>query len=290
MVPSANRQSATASTASDVQTAASVPVSSIPSPETQAPKQLKARLPVPPPKSGMTLVDNRAGNNKGSTPAAKPSPSEPEPSPETLMALNDAAPIEKAKPAPQIAGTTETEPNAQPQTEITVAPGTAALQGRSATSAVRFSTIAAPSSAQHNVTWTITAGVLQRSLDSGQNWEAALHADRPLLCYASHDGDVWTGGKMGTLFHSTDNGVTWVQVHPSIKAQELTFDITRIDLHSGLPSNDLRSADISSNNLRGTDLQGDQPSDLHVPAEIVVSTANSEVWSSADGGKTWQKK
>ena len=83
-----------------------------------------------------------------------------------------------------------------------------------------------------------------------------------MLCYASHDQDVWTGGQAGTLFHSADSGVTWVQVRPSIKTQQLGSDVTRID-------------------VRG---------DVRGPAQIVVSTGNNEIWSSADGGKTWEKK
>ncbi len=125
-------------------------------------------------------------------------------------------------------------------------------------STATFSSLASPSLTQHNSTWTIAAGVLQHSLDSGQSWQNALHADHPLLCYASHGDEVWTGGQAGTLFHSTNNGVTWVQVQPSIKGQQLTADITQIDLSGAM--------------------------------QIVVSTSNNEVWSSADGGKTWQKK
>ena len=117
-----------------------------------------------------------------------------------------------------------------------------------------------------NVTWTIAEGVLQRSLDSGQSWQNALRADHPLLCYASHDDDVWTGGQAGTLFHSANRGVTWVQVQPSIKAQALSSDVTHIDL------------------------RGDERGEVRGPAEIVVSTSNNEIWSSSDGGTTWEKK
>jgi photosystem II stability/assembly factor-like uncharacterized protein len=73
---------------------------------------------------------------------------------------------------------------------------------------------------------------------------------------------VWTGGQAGTLFHSGNSGITWVQVQPSIKGQALSSDITHID-------------------VRG---------DVRGPAEIIVSTSNNEIWSSADGGKTWEKK
>ena len=125
---------------------------------------------------------------------------------------------------------------------------------------VSMAPLAAPSSpvGARAATWVITAGILQRSLDSGQSWQSALHTDHPLLCYASHDRDVWTGGQAGTLFRSADSGVTWVQVQPSIKAQQLTSDITHIDLHGR--------------------------------SEIVVFTTNNELWNSADGGKTWEKK
>ena len=130
-----------------------------------------------------------------------------------------------------------------------------------------------------HVTWAITGGVLQRSLDSGQSWQDALHADHPLLCYASHDADVWTGGQAGTLFHSANSGVTWVQIQPSIKAGQLSSDITHIEVRNG----DLRGD--SRNNTRD-ELRGY----ARGPAEILLSTSNNEIWSSADGGKTWAKK
>jgi photosystem II stability/assembly factor-like uncharacterized protein len=124
-------------------------------------------------------------------------------------------------------------------------------------SAAKLTSSASPALA-HNATWAITAGVLERSLDSGQSWQEALRAHHPLLCYASHDEDVWTGGQAGTLFHSADSGITWSQVQPSINTQSLTSDITHID-------------------VRG-------------PAEVVISTSNREIWSSSDQGKTWEKK
>ena len=123
----------------------------------------------------------------------------------------------------------------------------------------------------HNVTWTIAGGVLKRSLDSGQSWQDALHADHPLLCYASNDEDVWTGGQAGTLFHSANGGITWVQVQPSVKTRQLSSDITHIEVRSNELRDELRG------NARG-------------PAEILLSTTNNEIWSSADGGKTWAKK
>jgi hypothetical protein len=183
------------------------------------------------------------------------------PSPEgSLMARNEAPAIEKAKPALQ-----GIEANEQQETKPAVVPGPAKLQARNVMSAAKLASPASPTLAR-NVTWAITGGVLQRSLDSGQSWQNALRADHPLLCYASHDEDVWTGGQAGALFHSANRGVTWVQVQPSIKGQALSSDVTHIDLH------------------------GDARGDVRGPAEIVVSTSNNEIWSSADGGKTWDKK
>ena len=170
-----------------------------------------------------------------------------------LMARNETPAIEKAKPAPP-----EMKVNEQQQAQAAfVVPAPAGAQGGNAMPTAKRAAPASPTLAR-NITWTIAAGALQRSLDSGQSWQNALRADRPLLCHASHENDVWTGGQAGTLFHSADSGVTWVQVQPSIKGQQLSSDITHID-------------------VRG-------------PAEIVVSTNNHEIWRSADGGKTWDKK
>lgn len=170
-----------------------------------------------------------------------------------VMAQNEV-PVVKAKPAPQ-----GIEGNRLQKAEAPAGPGTAMLQARNvmSMSAAKLTSSASPALA-HNVTWAIAAGVLRRSLDSGQSWQDALRADHPLLCYASHDEDVWTGGQAGTLFHSADSGVTWLRMQPSIKALPLTSDITHVD-------------------VRG-------------PAEVVISTNNHEIWSSADSGKTWEKK
>ena len=184
-----------------------------------------------------------------------------------LMARNETPAIEKAKPAlqgleAQGVGAQAVGGNERQKTETAVVPGPAKLQARNVMSAAKLTSSASPALAP-NVTWTITGGVLQRSADSGQSWQNAVRADHPLLCYASHDDAVWAGGQAGTLFHSADSGITWVEVQPSIKGQALTSDITHIHV---------RSRDVRS------------------PAEIEISTSNNELWSSADGGRTWEKK
>jgi hypothetical protein len=176
----------------------------------------------------------------------------------SLMAQNETQPVIKSKPALQGVEVPGVEVTDQQTTgAVAVVPAPARSPSKNVMSNARLAAPVSSTSAR-NITWTITAGALQRSMDSGQSWQNTLHADHPLLCYASHDSDVWAGGQAGTLFHSADSGVTWAQVQPSIKGQQLSFDVTHID-------------------VRGA-------------AEIVVSTSNHEIWSSADGGRTWDKK
>jgi hypothetical protein len=270
--------------------------------------------------SEMLLADNRTGSNKksaqaGSLAAAPParslafgaspsqgtitaevataaSPVTPESSADApLMAKNDAPAIEKAKPAPQAIQTQASVLTGgnlvdQQQTVTAATPGPARLQARNVMSAAKMAPAASQSSAdntaQHNANWKIQGGVLQRSLNSGQSWQDALRSNRPLLCYATRNQDVWAGGQSGTLFHSIDGGVTWVQVRPSVRGQQLSSDITHIQLQS----NDLRSNDLQTSDSHNEDL----PSNAPVPAQIVVSTSSNEIWISTDGGTTWAKK
>lgn len=210
----------------------------------------------------------------GAAEAVVVEPSSPGTSQGTLMAQAAAPAIEKAKPAPQ-----ETEVFGQQKTEAGTGGAAVRLQGGKAMSAAKLAaspnqTVADQTSGKqsltNNITWTIKTGILQRSLDSGLTWQNALQTDHPLLCYADHHPDIWTGGRAGTLFHSSDNGQTWAQVQPSVKTHALTSDITRIDIHE---------IDIHENvdNARGL-------------PEIVLSTSNHELWTSTDGGQTWAKK
>jgi len=266
-------------------------------------KKLKAGkvvTPSPQAESGILLADNKKDSVEANKPSATPSASagafhydarssraasetvevsgaavavttEP-PAENALVARNnapgnDAPAIEKAKPALPEKEVAEEEQ----KTPAAVVPGPARLQARNVMSAATLASTAKQSLAPH-VTWAISAGVLQRSLDNGQNWQDALHADHPLLCYASHDEDLWTGGQAGILFHSANSGVTWVQVQPSIRARQLSSDITHIEV---------RNIGLRNDEVRG---------DVRGRAEIILSTSSNEVWSSADGGKTWDKK
>jgi hypothetical protein len=160
------------------------------------------------------------------------------------MARNDATAIERAKPAVQ-----PTEANELQTGQVVTG-----------LSSARADAPASPALAR-NISWTILAGTLRRSSDNGQNWQNALHADHPLLCYASYGQQVWAGGQAGTIFHSVNGGVTWVQVMPSVKDQILGSDISRIEILG---------------DVKGTET-------------IVVSTSNNERWTSVDSGNTWRK-
>jgi hypothetical protein len=190
---------------------------------------------------------NEAVGVYGAAAAVEPAPS----AAGSLMAQNETRPILKAKPAPQPANN-----GLQDSTSATIVQ--LPVQGRTVTSARQKSP--AKQTSTPNVTWTIAAGVLQRSQDGGQSWQSALRPDHPLVCYVSHEADVWAGGQAGTLFHSPDGGITWVRVQPAIKGQQLSADVTHIDV------------------------------DDRSPAAITVLTSNNETWSSTDGGTTWQKR
>jgi hypothetical protein len=187
------------------------------------------------------------------------------------MARNSAPAVEKAKPA------LDTESSQLQSTISTATTSELPLNGRNVTNVVTLAGAAKPNGAS-NVTWTVKAGVLRRSVDHGHSWQNALRADHPLRCYASRDHDVWAGGQAGTLFHSADSGLTWVQVRPSVNGQGLSSDIAQIDLRSDVRG-DMRN-----------EARRDAHSDAQALGEIVLTTRNNETWSSADTGKTWEKK
>src|ERR1035438_197232 len=189
-----------------------------------------------------------------------------------LMARNEAPAIEKAKPALQGAETQAADSDLprNDYKDVGAVDELKKQKPRDATSASTLSTfgLASPGSPRPMATakivasgnqsldqiklqWTIAGGVLQRSVDDGQSWQDSLHPSHPLLCYANHGQDIWAGGQAGTLFHSTNSGMTWAQVQPSSNGP-LSSDLTHIDL------------------------QGDAPDSTR----ITISTGNNEMWIS----------
>jgi Putative zinc-finger len=173
-----------------------------------------------------------------------------------VAAQKDAPAVEKAKPA------LETETNQLQDAISTNTVKELPLQGRNFTALTQSNGANQALARSLTITWTIAGGVLQRSFDSGQTWQNSLRADHPLLCYKTRGSDVWTGGQAGTLYHSRDDGGTWTKVQPAIKSQALTSDLTSIEL----------------------------PGEDNHTTRIVITTSSLEIWSSVDGGKSWDKK
>ena len=179
-----------------------------------------------------------------------------------LMARNEAPAIEKAKPAsPEIVGAQQValqDSGADKKTEASAGRASgAALSPAMRSGYVLKKEALAKQAFAPSFKLQIAAGLLQRSVDGGQNWQTGLHADHPLLCYGVFEWDVWAGGEAGTLFHSTDGGVTWVPVQPTVKTQSLSTDVINIKVQA---------------------------------TQVLISTRNNETWITADDGKTWEKK
>lgn len=193
-----------------------------------------------------------------------------------LMARNEAPAVEKAKPAlPTALQGAGLAVNGGDQQQGANTVGSAAGGALSTPAHARSvaklavsanaatAAVAQLDSVQHNFAWTISGGVLRRSQDGGQTWQESLHPDHLLLCYASYRDDIWAAGQGGSLYHSTDGGLTWLQIRPFAKNRALSSDISQIDL---------------------------QGHDIGNPGQIVVSTTNKQIWTSQDGGKTWETK
>jgi len=162
-----------------------------------------------------------------------------------LVARNmQSVPIEKAK-----------APVQTPE-----ASGTAALRTKKQASGASSNYAAAyeNSATARSTTWQLSEGALERSLSGGSGWQTVLHPDHLLLCHAARGNDIWAGGQAGTLFHSTDGGATWTQLHPMVKDRQLTADITGIELQK--------------------------------PGEAALTVGSGESWITMDNGKTWAKK
>jgi len=104
------------------------------------------------------------------------------------------------------------------------------------------------------VNWSLSPnGDVQRSLDSGRTWQSLPVAGSPFRAITTVGNDVWVGGNAGALYHSADSGRSWTKVDPVS-----TDDITHIEFSD--------------------------------PQNGLLNTANGQVWSTSDGGRSWRLK
>lgn len=108
--------------------------------------------------------------------------------------------------------------------------------------------------------WTLSSdGTLQRSFDSGASWQkVALPTSAVLRALAASASEIWVGGSAGALYHSADAGTHWTRIRPMTAGKSLTADVIGIEF-----------AD---------------------PQHGKVTTANQEIWTTADGGQNWQSQ
>jgi len=125
-----------------------------------------------------------------------------------------------------------------------------------------------PVAASARLLWTINAspdtagnlrGVVERSKDAGQSWEAVPLSERASFrSVATYGSDVWAGGSEGTLFHSADAGAHWTEIRIADENGGITGEIVRIA-------------------VRG-------------PNQVAVTIASGAVWTSVDNGKHWARE
>ncbi len=107
--------------------------------------------------------------------------------------------------------------------------------------------------------WTISSDgtTLLRSIGEGGSWTVVSVANNVVFrAVAGIGGEVWAGGKSGALYHSTDLGMHWTQVKPTVNGVALTADVVSIDF---------------------SDAQHGK-----------LTTSEGNVWTTTDGGKSWQ--
>ena len=122
-----------------------------------------------------------------------------------------------------------------------------------------FSTTSMPNAPSLNRRWQVTPdGQLKRSHAIGDELHTVHVADGVFFKAVGESGDeVWVGGIGGALYHSTDDGKSWMKLMPSAGDRPLIADVVAIHATQ-----------------RGA-------------AEL--STSNGERWITVDGGQHWAR-
>jgi hypothetical protein len=106
--------------------------------------------------------------------------------------------------------------------------------------------------------WTLSSdGTLQRSFDAGKTWATIPVAGNSVFrALAAVGADIWVGGSGGSLYRSIDAGEHWLKVTPSVGGKVLNADIIGVEF-----------TDSSHGKL---------------------TTADEQIWITANAGQTWQ--
>ncbi|HEY1464151.1 MAG TPA: YCF48-related protein [Terriglobales bacterium] len=109
--------------------------------------------------------------------------------------------------------------------------------------------------------WTLNSdGTLLRSVDTGTSWKKIMIPGNlaTLRTIATVGADVWVGGSEGTVYHSFDAGGHWLPISLTYNGKPLSDDVISIKFVS--------------------------------PQQGSILTDAQAVWTTADGGQTWNKK
>ncbi|MGA8865568.1 MAG: YCF48-related protein [Candidatus Sulfotelmatobacter sp.] len=243
------------------------------------------------PRRDLAMAD--AAKSMPPAPALSAQSAAPAPSRPTLPAASEAVEVATASAAveteqAELGSNKEVLSRAKPPVNQQIVSGTSSLptQGRNAAN------MQTPYQPQAAPRWNISAeGTLQRSFDGGASWQAVNVAgsesvstnlmlngtdetrktavkkslDKRLTtapsqvfrAVAATGMEVWVGGSSGLLYHTVDAGNSWARVVPSYEGVVLGGDIVGIEF-----------AD---------------------PQHGRLSTSTGEIWTTGDGGQTWQK-
>ncbi len=227
------------------------------------PESGAAASPVPPVAAPVTspVIDLSAGSAIAlrRVPArddAKTSPAELAPKPGEL-ALKKEQPGPKEKAFNQVAASQTVEADASVSSSTTAYAPTDKDEFRA--SSAEIANLSGFAAARPAATWQITdGGNLQRSFDGGKSWESVtLNQPGRLRVVTATGFQVWAGGNRGVLFHSQDAGGHFATVKVHRKHATLSGDIVA---------------------LAFPDAQHGR-----------IETADHEVWTTTDAGKTWRR-
>jgi hypothetical protein len=136
--------------------------------------------------------------------------------------------------------------------------GAQALAGRTMADASSIKNDEMRSRAKSVPRWTLSSdGTLQRSFDAGKTWATIPVAGNSVFrALAAVGANIWVGGSGGSLYRSADAGEHWLKVSPASSGKVLTADIIGVEF-----------TDANHGKL---------------------TTADEQIWTTADAGQTWQ--